>query len=254
MKGFSAHSAAIGVLSVAIVLSPIIVLAQAPSTIPTVRIGELVWDQHEMTIGEVRRFAKATGFVSQAEKNGGGTVYELGFVQKPGWTWKTPYGVLANDQEPAVHLNALEAEQICRFFGKRLPSDEEWVSAAFVEQRANPPAEFTLGKRYRYPNGDSAKGSHCLDGVCGNYPGLAPAGSLMRGNGHVLAGTTAPGVNGLFDMGGNVWEWTATSAGKERVTRGASWWYGADQQVESNRASKPQDAVVVYIGFRCVKN
>ena len=38
---------------------------------------------------------------------------------------------------------------------------------------------------------------------------LAPAGRLTRGLGHVAAGTTVPGVNGLFDMGGNVWEWVA---------------------------------------------
>jgi sulfatase modifying factor 1 len=229
------------------------VLAKAEPSIPAVKIGNLQWDQIEMTIGEVKRFASQTGFVSQAEKNGGGTVYELGFVQKPGWNWKTPYGVKAQDREPAVHLNALEAEQICRFFGKRLPTDEEWVSAAFVEQRANPPAPFVNGKRYRFPNGDSAKGSHCLAGECGNYAGLAPKGSLLRGTGHVLAGSTEAGVNGLFDMGANVWEWTSTAAGNERVTRGASWWYGAEEQRESNRASKPLDVSVVYIGFRCVK-
>ena len=125
-----------------VLISPQQLLAKAESSIPTLRVGNLQWDQIEMTIGEVKRFAGQTGFVSQAEKNGGGTVYELGFVQKHGWSWKTPYGVQAQDREPAVHLNATEAEQICRFFGKRLPTDEEWVSAAFVEQRANPPHHF----------------------------------------------------------------------------------------------------------------
>jgi formylglycine-generating enzyme required for sulfatase activity len=241
-----------GIASLALV-SPLQALAKTESNIPSVRVGSLQWDLHEMTIGEVKRFASQTGFVSQAEKNGGGTVYELGFVQKPGWTWKTPFGVNAQDREPAVHLNATEAEQICRFFGKRLPTDEEWVSAAFVEQRANPPAPFISGKRYRFPNGDSAKGSHCLEGECGNYRGLAPKGSLLRGTGHVITGSTEAGVNGLFDMGANAWEWTSTAVGNERVTRGASWWYGSDQQRESNRATKPLDVSVVYIGFRCVK-
>jgi hypothetical protein len=32
----------------------------------------------------VKTFADATGFVSQAEKNGGGLSYEAGFVKKPG--------------------------------------------------------------------------------------------------------------------------------------------------------------------------
>ena len=37
------------------------------SSIPTVQIGNLIWDQTEMNIGDVKGFA-ATGFVSAAEK------------------------------------------------------------------------------------------------------------------------------------------------------------------------------------------
>jgi hypothetical protein len=51
-------------------------LAKAESSIPTVRVGSLQWDQIEMTIGEVKRFTSQTGFVSQAEKNGGGTAVD----------------------------------------------------------------------------------------------------------------------------------------------------------------------------------
>jgi len=224
------------------------------STIPSLEVHGILWDQHEMTIGEVKRHAAATGFQSAAEKAGGGTSYELGFVKKPGWTWRTPYGVAAGDNEPAVHLNAFEAQAICEFFGKRLPTDKEWVEAAFLEQRKAPPAGFQRGQRYPYPNGSTPKGSHCLSSACGNYKGLAPAGSLLRGDGHVAAGTTQPGVNGLFDMGGNVWEWTSTKVNSERITRGASWWYGPEQQMEGNVAAKPENTVVVYIGFRCVRN
>lgn len=224
------------------------------STIPSLEVYGILWDQHEMTIGEVKRYAAATGFQSAAEKAGGGTSYELGFVKKPGWTWRTPYGVAAGDNEPAVHLNAFEAQAICEFFGKRLPTDKEWVEAAFVEQRKAPPAGFQRGQRYPYPNGSNPKGSHCLSSACGNYKGLAPPGSLLRGDGHVAAGTTQPGVNGLSDMGGNVWEWTSTKVNSERITRGASWWYGPEQQMEGNVATKPENTVVVYIGFRCVRN
>ncbi len=207
-----------------------------------------------MTIGEVKRFATATGFQSAAEKAGGGTSYELGFVQKPGWIWLTPYGVYAGDNEPAVHLNASEAQTICAYFGKRLPTDQEWVEAAYLEQRQSPPSGFQKGQRYPYPNGSSPKGSHCLSNACGNYKGLAPAGTLLRGNGHVAVASTQLGVNGLYDMGGNVWEWTSTKVNRERITRGASWWYGPEQQMEGNVATKPENTVVVYIGFRCVRN
>jgi formylglycine-generating enzyme required for sulfatase activity len=59
-------------------------------------------------------------------------------------------------------------------------------------------------------------------------------------------------VNGLYDMGGNVWEWTATERNGGYITRGASWWYGPERQQESDVESKPGDIAVVYIGFRCV--
>jgi len=103
---------------------PILANGMPKSSIPVVQIGKLSWDQSEMTIKDVQIYASATGFMSQAEKNGGGLSYEAGFVKKPGWNWKTPYGVFANEEEPAVHLNQNEAEKICRFFGKRFPTDD----------------------------------------------------------------------------------------------------------------------------------
>ena len=44
----------------------------------SVSVGPLQWDAHEVTIGQVKAFASATGFVSQAERAGGGTVFEAG--------------------------------------------------------------------------------------------------------------------------------------------------------------------------------
>lgn len=214
--------------------------------------GQL-WDLHEVTVAQVKEFANQTGFVSRAEREGGGQIYEAGFVQKKGWTWRAPFGKEAQDVEPAVHITFDEAQQICRFKGKRLPTDAEWVKAAFLEQRDNPPPGFVKGQRYPYPQGSTAKQSHCLSG-CGNYAGQAPQGSLWRGVGHVPVMTTAPGVNGLFEMGGNVWEWVDTGSGNEKVTRGASWWYDADRQKESDLATKPKDTRVGYIGFRCIQD
>jgi len=227
--------------------------AQAQNVIgATATVHGLQWDLHEMTIGQVKQMAQATGFISRAEREGGGEVYETGWTKKSGWTWRTPFGVPALDREPAVHLTFDEAQSICKFFGKRLPNDREWTQAAYLEQRPAPPAGFISGRRYPYPNGDSASASHCLSG-CGNYRGLGPAGALTRGVGHVQAMTTPAGVNGLYEMGGNVWEWVDTGSGTERVTRSSSWWYGPERQRESDVATKPRDTRVVYIGFRCVR-
>lgn len=228
-------------------------MSREPSKIPEVSIGGIFWDIHEMTIGEVKRFAQATGFISQAEKDGYGFTYDMGWAKKTGWNWKQPYGIPANDQEPAVQLQFDEAQKICQFFGKRLPKDREWTNAAYLEQRSNPPSGFEKGKRYPFPNGMTAKASHCL-GDCSNLKGVAPANILDRGTGHVRVMTTPAGVNGLHDMGGNVWEWVDDNNGSdEKITRGSSWWYGASRQAEQDVATKPKDTRVVYVGFRCVR-
>ena len=115
------------------------------------------------------------------------------------------------------------------------------------------PAPFQTGRDYPYPTGDSPAGANCL-GDCGPTPALDRSAVLVRGVGPAPAGATTPGVNGLFDMGGNVWEWVDTAAGSERITRGGSWWYGAAPMHRDHRASKPPETAVAYIGFRCVED
>ena len=227
--------------------------AATPALGATARIHGLEWDLHEVTIGQVRRMAQAAGFVSRAEREGGGFIFEAGWTRKPGWTWRSPFGVPGDDREPAVHLTFDETQAVCRHFGKRLPRDKEWTDAAYLEQRASPPAGFVQGRRYGYPNGDSATASHCLSG-CGNYAGTAPKGALDRGVGHVRVMTTPAGVNGLYEMGGNAGEWVDTGSGDERITRSSSWWYGPERQRENDVATKPRDTRVGYIGFRCVRD
>ena len=112
------------------------------------------------------KICEATKFRSQAEVEGGGFEYGAGWERRPGWTWQRPHGVTANDQEPAVHLNYAEAQAYCEWAGKRLPTDEEWASAAYHEQRRNPQADFEFGKVYDYPTGDQPNGANCLS-ECG---------------------------------------------------------------------------------------
>jgi hypothetical protein len=86
-------------------------------------------------------------------------------------------------------INCLDWEQaraLCSFGGGRLPTEREWEYAARggAEQRS-------------YPWGpETPEGRACYDhvGTCkvGSYP---------------------PGAFGLLDMGGNVWEWTASTFG-----------------------------------------
>jgi len=213
-------------------------------------IGRFAIDRTEVTAGAFRRFAEATGIVTKAERDGGGQVFEAGWTTKPGWTWRTPFGTPAADDEPAVHVTFAEAQAFCRWAGKRLPTDAEWLEAAHTERRAAPPAPFAAGRSYPYPTGDSPAGANCL-GECGPVPTIDRRAVLSRGIGHARAGSTAAGVNGLFEMGANAWEWTDGGTPAERPTRGGSWWYGAAQMHRDHMATKPPETAVVYIGFRC---
>jgi sulfatase modifying factor 1 len=214
-------------------------------------VGRFEIDRTEVSIGEFRRFVQSTGLRTQAERAGGGSTYEAGWEQRPGWLWHSPYGQPGRAQEPVAHVSYPEAEAFCRWAGKRLPLDTEWAEAAYTERRGAPPAPFRQGQRYPYPTGDSPQGANCL-GDCGDTAGV-PEARTSRGRGHALVGSTRAGVNGLFEMGGNLWEWVDSGPGNEKRTRGGSWWYGSAPMRDDHRQTKPSDTAVVYIGFRCAR-
>ena len=218
-------------------------------------IGRFALDRSEVTIGAFRLFVAATRRRTKAEVDGGGAQYLAGWTKMPGWTWQRPYGQEAADDEPAVHVTWHEARDYCAWAGKRLPRDAEWVEAAYTERRASPPAPFVSGKTYPFPTGetaDAANGTHTT-----RHPPLLSAeriGALGVGRGHFKVCTTAAGVNGLCDMGGNVWEWVDHDTGGQKRTRGGSWWYGPAQMRADAIYDKPADFPAVYIGFRCARD
>ncbi|MFW2358341.1 formylglycine-generating enzyme family protein [Hydrogenophaga sp.] len=215
--------------------------AWSQSATPTdrVRLNNFAIDRTEVTIAQFDRFAQATSTVTRAQTEGGGFEFDGGWQRRPGWTWRTPDGVApASANLPAVHLTHAEAAAYCRWVGGRLPTAAEWLSAAFTEQRAAPPAPWQRGTIYPWPTGHSPQGANTSD--TDRWPRAAPAGE------------TAAGVNGLHDMGANVWEWVSDAQGNERRTMGGSWWYGASQMKADVVAWKPADFYAVYIGFRCV--
>ena len=210
-------------------------------------------DLTEVSIGEFKKFTNTTNYITEAEKRGWGYVYALGWVKKKGWNWKKPYGIRGELNEPAVHINFDEAQMFCNWKNKRLPSEEEWVYAAYTESRKKTSSNFQYGKTYEYPVGNTVDGANCL-GDCNfddymNYTKL-----LSRGNGHSKVGFTKKGINGLYDMGANVWEWANIENKNIKATKGGSWWYGKEQMHLKHQARKDRDMSAVYIGFRCVKD
>ena len=209
---------------------------QAPARVD---MGDFSIDQTEVSVGRFAEYAKRRQVVTAAEKEGGGFEYVLGWQKRPGWTWKTPFGKPAEPDEPAVHVSWYEAEAFCRDAGGKLPTKAQWSRAAYTEQRQNPPPPFETGKTYPYPTGNQPEGAN-VEGSQDGWPRHAPVGQ------------TKQGVNGLYDMGANVWEWLADAENETRLTAGGSWWYDPGKMRLEGMQYKPANLYVVYVGFRCV--
>lgn len=221
------------VLAIAIAAVPFSgtsILAQAPDR---VGIGAFAIDRTEVTIGQFRAFARATNLTTAAERDGGGFEFAGGWIRRSGWSYELPQGQPGADDEPVTHVSWHEASRYCAHVGGRLPSLAEWRVAAYTEGRDQPTDGFIRGRTYTYPVGDQTDGMN----------------NSRRA--HVAVGTTKRGVNGLHDMGANVWEWVADRRGDEALTAGGSWWYGPAQSRAEGAQWKAADFYAVYVGFRC---
>lgn len=198
-----------------------------------VALGSYALDATEVTIGQFAAWVRARGAPTEAERAGGGFEFAGGWTRRTGWTYAAPQGRPGAPNEPATHVTWTEARDYCAAAGGRLPTIAEWRRAAYTEVRARPGDGYVTGKTYAYPVGDS------------------PEGMNNNRRSHVPVGTTKRGVNGLFDMGANVWEWVADRRGGDALTAGGSWWYGPAQARADGAQWKAADFYAVYIGFRC---
>ena len=216
--------------------------------------GNFMIDRHEVTVRQFRAFVSDTGTMTKAERDGGGFQFLGGWQRMKGWIWSAPYGKPASDDEPAAHITWQEAKAYCTWAGMRLPTDAEWVRAAYTETRETPVKPFKKGVNYTYPTGESPDAANQTGSRAKLSGFTAPADRLGQGRGHLPVKTTAPGVNGLWDMGGNLWEWVDHDVAGQKRTRGGSWWYGEAQMRADALYEKAADFPAVYIGFRCAKN
>jgi sulfatase modifying factor 1 len=147
------------------------------------------------------------------------------------------------------------AYAFANYYGMSLPTEAQWEYAA------------RGGQQLEYPTDDGT-----LSSSKANYNGDTPG--FYNPDGHsVEVGTYAANAYGLYDMGGNVWEWcqdyysasfytdgatdpinTTAGADSKRVRRGGSWNYHAATLLTYARASDFENRGNNHFGFRIANN
>jgi hypothetical protein len=131
--------------------------------------------------------------------------------------------------EPWVRVTRQEAEDACRSVGRRLCTEEEWGAACQGTALTT------------YPYGNACRPGSCRGAGDGD-PSAVPTGRLTDCEG---------GYPNLFDMAGNVAEWTSTCAGTTCRAMGGSFF---DDDCDLT-CTNGQDANPVLgdrgLGFRC---
>jgi formylglycine-generating enzyme len=186
-------------------------------------------DEHPVTVAEFRRFVKATGHATMAERAPQASEYpdadpdllvpgSLVFAKTavpvdledvsgwwhwtPGAFWRRPEGPDSNvggrEHHPVVHIAYEDAAAYARWANKGLPTEAEWELAA---RGGLDGAAFAWGERLA-PRGRMManfwQGAFPWQNLCTDgFEGTSPVGRFPA-NGY-----------GLYDMVGNVWEWTA---------------------------------------------
>ena len=143
---------------------------------------------------------------------------------------------------PKVDITYTEAEALCAALDKRLCSEHEWQLAA------------TGPENYPYSYGETFESGRC------NAP-QNENGAWFGGASLAASGAFAQCHNsyGLYDMVGNVWEWTSSwyAADKGwRAMRGGSYFHSANMSRTDARYGRYLDSAyhLDLVGFRCCRS
>jgi len=199
----------------------------------------------EVTVAQWQQFLSATGYKWAPDK--------LHFDQ--------------TDDHPVVNICQADAEAYCSWLtekeraeGKlnarqeyRLPSNREWSAASGltsatgdfkenVDQRLDDEKLFPWGVAWPPPANAANLASHEIDGYEDKFPYTAPVASF------------AATSDGLYDVGGNAWEWTVDpkhTDGRVGFVRGGSWIYFRPEFLKASyRYEVPAGLRAPSFGFR----
>jgi len=213
----------------------------------------------EVTVGQFRKFVSATGYVTEAEKEGWSHSWYVS--EKQGFSWKKD-DFKQTENHPVIHITWNDAVAFCQWVGARLPTEAEWEYAA-----GNGSAHTKYSWGNDPPLGKS--GGNIYDKSAwkvlritlepeydDGFAFTAPVGSFLANS------------FGLFDMSGNVFEWCSDwykedyyascpsvnpkgpISGEMKVLRGGVWYPYPDPWRVVYRDAAPPNYRRAGIGFR----
>jgi gamma-glutamyl hercynylcysteine S-oxide synthase len=165
-----------------------------------IAVQRLFLDRYPVTNREYYEFVAAGGYQQMALWEESVLPAVLDFVDRtdqPGPKyWEDGCFPAGMERHPVVGVSWYEAAAYARWIGKRLPSDAEWVKAGCWPVQLSS----TARSQRRFPWGDT------MDRAKANLWGSGPGRTVA-----VDEYSTGVSVGGVYQLIGNVWEWTSSA-------------------------------------------
>lgn len=232
----------------------------------TVQVSDFWISRTEVTVGQFAKFVEATGYTTVAERpvdpetldgmalseeqrahflSPGGAVFDPSrsssagdhnwWIYTPGANWQVPEGPgqrTAKTNEPVTQIALEDARAYAKWTGGRLPTENEWeVAASFGSSGDN-------SKTTAPENANTWQGVFpVVNQESDGFAGVSPVGCFP------------PNEAGLYDVIGNVWEWTDDTYRPNRSAVGSD-----DEREAQSAGSNALQGTIKGGSFLCAPN